>query len=340
MLQLKNESPFAPAITVFPNHDGVDTLFVVVRAAFRLEPGTPPLETPPPPVQVDEYWGEPGKSSLKYASEYHIGKPGTDVVVVGSAHTPNGRAVPEMLVAVELAGRQKVAVALGDRRWRSGGRISDPQPFTSMPLQWERAFGGMHQLGPEPHQVLLEELNPVGRGFQGKRTPSDVVGEPLPNIEDARRRLTRFGDRVPPVGFGFVAAAWLSRRQYAGTYDAAWERKRAPYLPVDFDPRFFQSAPPDMIFERPLAGGERLRLTGLSPEGFIEAALPHVSLDVEVRIAGATERPPARLETVLIEPDEKRLSLSFRASLPCDKKVLKVEQVTIRAGGSSGQRAA
>jgi hypothetical protein len=47
------------------------------------------------------------------------------------------------------------------------------------------------------------------------------------------------------------------------------------------------------------------------------------------------EYPPVNLETVLLEPDENRVALTWRAALPCDRKVLKVEKVTVtrqRAG--------
>ena len=40
-------------------------------------------------------------------------------------------------------------------------------------------------------------------------------------------------------------------------------------------------------------------------------------------------QPKLSLETVLIEPNDKRLSMVWRAEVQCDKKVLKVEQVTL-----------
>jgi hypothetical protein len=57
-----------------------------------------------------------------------------------------------------------------------------------------------------------------------------------------------------------------------------------------------------------------------------------------VKIGGASERPPANLETILLEPDENRLCLTWRASLPCDRRVLKIEKVTVtrRRPGAPG----
>jgi hypothetical protein len=52
-------------------------------------------------------------------------------------------------------------------------------------------------------------------------------------------------------------------------------------------------------------------------------------MGLTIRIAGKDEKPPLHLETVLIEPDEQRLGLTWRGSVHCDKKALQVEQVTI-----------
>jgi hypothetical protein len=48
-----------------------------------------------------------------------------------------------------------------------------------------------------------------------------------------------------------------------------------------------------------------------------------------VTIAGATEMPPANLETLVIEPDENRACFTWRAAVPCDRKALKVEKIVV-----------
>jgi hypothetical protein len=332
MLQLKNASPFVPAIAVFPNKDAVDTLYVVVKATFTLHPRLALAVKPAPPVLTDEYWGDPESSSLKYASELHIGKPATDVVLVGKAWAPRGTPVPETAVMVSVAGRRKVVRVSGDRVWRSGGGFSAPEPFTSMPLVFERAFGGTHAVS-EKGPVLAETRNPVGVGFLGKRARSEMTGKKLPNLEDPRGLLERAGDLSPPACFGFVAPSWSPRLSFAGTYDEAWEKKRAPYLPADFNPRFFNCATPELAFDKFLVGGEPVELLGVSQRGPLSFNLPRCRPRAEVHIAGATQQPPFNLETVLIEPEENRICLSWRAELGCDKKALKVELVTVQVDG-------
>jgi hypothetical protein len=327
MLQVKNASPFAPAIAVFPDKEGIDTLYVLVKGTFTLLPQIAVAAVQVPPVAADEYWGDPGTSSIKYASEMHIGKPATDVILVGKAWTPNGKAAYESAVMVSVAGRKQIAQVYGDRVWK-GRSLSSPEPFLSIPLVYERAFGGSYRQGPDG-PLFAEERNPVGRGYLGKRSPDVLAGQKAPNIEHLSIKLDRLGDTPPPVGFGFVAPSWLPRRTYAGTYDKGWQKSRAPYLPADFNPAFLNCAPPELVMPGFLKGGETVKVAGASRQGGLQFELPRLSPIVSIKIAGATERPPVNLETALIEPEDNRLCLTWRASLRCDKKALKVEEVRI-----------
>jgi hypothetical protein len=329
MLQILNKTSFAPLLTVLPDPDGIDTLHVLVKGTFTLSPKVEVAPAQVPPAAKDQFWSDPETSSLKVAAETHLGKPSTDVVMVGRAWSTTGRPVPEMLVAVSVAERRKVIRVFGDRQWKGNtSGFSKPEPFESMPLVYERAFGGSHKL-PDGRVVAAEEYNPIGVGFAGKRKSLEMAGQRLPNLEDPRYPIERFGDRPRPQSFGFVAPGWLPRRAYAGTYDEAWVKNRAPYLPRDFDRRFFNAASADLVFNRYLAGGETVEVNGASQEGLLRFSLPTTQPTASVRIAGAGESPPFRLETVLIEPDDNRLCLTWRALLPCDKKALKIEQVTI-----------
>jgi hypothetical protein len=332
VLQLENTTPFAATMAVFPDRDGIDAVHVVVKATFTLARPLAVAAEPVPPVLADVYWGEPGASSLRWVSDVHLGKPSTDVALVGSAWAPGGARVEQLDVRLAVAGRDKTVRVFGDREWRGGllgPSISAPEPFESMPLVYERAFGGRQELEDGSGKALAEERNPVGVGFRGKRKKKDLAGERLPNLEDPRQLLRKPGDTPPPAGFGFVAPNWLPRRPYAGTYDAAWQKGRAPYLPDDFDPRFFNAAPPELVFDRFLEGGEPVELQHASPDGPWSFRLPRCGIDLQVRIAGRVEEPPLRLETVLLEPDERRFCLTWRAAVRCDKQATRVEKVTI-----------
>jgi hypothetical protein len=333
MLQLDNQTPFYAVMSVLPNREGVDTLYVILKATLALRPKLALAPVQVPVTLADEYHADPTDSSLKQVSELHIGKPGTDVLLVGRAWAPEGRMVAQTWVRVSVAERQKTIRVSGDRRWKQDATPTDPEPFEAMPLVWERAFGGVQQLAD---RMLAEERNPVGVGFAGTRHAEELVGHPVPNLEDPTTLLEQLGQHCNPACLAPSAPHWLPRRAFAGTYDERWQRTRAPYLPADFDTRFLGCAAAELTFDRYLQGHEPVEVLGVSPEGPISFVLPPAHLEVAVKIGGGVERPAANLETILLEPDENRLCLTWRAALPCDRKVLKIERVTVtrnRAGG-------
>jgi len=333
MLQFDNTSPFKAEFLGFPNLEGVDTVHVVIKGTFILTGSEPALaEEQRPLTLVDEYWGEADDSSLRYASEVHLGKPGTDVVVVGQACAPGERPAEHVDVSVAVAGRQKSARVQGDRYWTEGlGGLgpSRPKPFVRMPLVYERTYGGKHLLDPEAETYLYEARNPVGCGFMGKRSIKEILGHPVPNIEDPRAPIGAPSSPGVPVGFGPIAPSWEPRLGFAGTYDDAWRRTRAPYLPRDFDPRFFHSAPDEFVFPEPLVGGESIAMLGLHPEGVQRFSLPRCELSIIATLAGEPEPLSFSIETLVLEPSDQRFTITWRASLPVTKQMLHVEKVAV-----------
>ncbi len=328
MLQVRNETPFTPGMFLFPDERGVDTLYAVVKAAFTLRGGRLFIaETQTPVIAADMYRGEPGRSSLRTASEAHLLKPGTDVLLEGEALAPRGRPVESCPVLVRVGPVRQVLQVFGDRRWKGGllsPGISSPEPFVKMPLFWERAFGGTHEVAPE--QVFGEPRNPVGQGFRGRRSGGEMVGRALPNLEDPRQLICSIYDSPSPVGVGPVAPAWEPRKAHAGTYDETWRARRAPYLPRDFQPEFFHVAPSGLRVREGLRGGEPVELFNVSPEGVQRFSLPRCALEVTVKLAGQRVRLELRLETVLLEPGEARVCMTWRGAVGCDKRTLKVEE--------------
>jgi hypothetical protein len=331
VLQLANRTPFKATMAVLPDRAGIDTLYVVVKATANLRPTLSLAEVQVPPAMADEYYGDPAASSLRTVSDMHIGKPGTDVLLVGSARAPDRRPVTVLHVSMSVADRRKTIQVTGDRVWRDG-RPSSPQPFESMPLVWERAFGGWHRHG---EKIVAEERNPVGCGFAGGRSAAEIEGVAVPNLEDPEAPLQQPGQVQTPACLAPIAASWLPRRGFAGTYGEAWQRTRAPFLPDDFDPRFFQCAAPEFVFDRYLQGGEPVEVSGVTLDGPLAFAVPHLRLAVAVTVAGALEEPPVNLETISIEPDANRLCLTWRASVPCDRKALKVEKIVVSLQGGA-----
>ena len=331
MLQVRNDTPFVVVLLLFPDEQGIETVYVTVKATFDMRPGGLEVAAVQRPLFVmDEYWGSPEHSSLKYASEAHLMRPGTDVVVIGEAHAPRGCPTDSCPVSVQVGSMRKTLIVSGDRIWRGGTvspRISPPEPFLKLPLVYERAFGGKHET--RAGNWVYEPRNPVGTGFRGKRSASEMLEMRLPNLEDPAERITSITDSPAPVGFGYTASSWDPRRTFAGTYDQAWQTHRAPYLPLDFKPAFFEAASPGLHSPRPLTGGEPVELVNLSPSGAARFRLPRCELRAAVRVASSEEHPPLLLDRVLIEPGASRLCMLWRGAVPCDKRVLKVREAHV-----------
>lgn len=326
MLQLKNNTRFAASMVVFPNEQAIDTLYVIVKASFNVGRGLTLADEQPPPQETDVYWTEPNRSSLKYASDMHIGKPTTDVVVIGHACAPAQKEVTELDVGVTVGPVDRTLRVYGDRAWRDG-KMTRPAPFKTMPIVYERAYGGVQVVDGEEADV--EARNPVGRGFAASRKADGLNDLPLPNIEDPAQLIRDPGDRPAPAGFGFYAPNWQPRAGFAGTYDDTWRKTRAPYLPLDFDSRFLNMAHPDLICPNYLQGGEPVAIRHMHPSGPLQFDLPQVRLVARVNIAGETESPPFNLETVILQPNQLKASVVWRAALPCDKRVLKISEVAV-----------
>ncbi|TQV76394.1 DUF2169 domain-containing protein [Aliikangiella marina] len=327
MLQLKNATPFAAEIAVFPNEKGIDTLYSIVKATFLLQNAWVLADEQAPPQKEDEYWGEPGLSSIKVASDFHIGKSSTDIVMIGAACAPNQTPVHSLDVQLNVGQVNKTVRVTGDRVWMDG-RVSAPKPFTSMPIVYEKAFGGRHQITED--QYMAEEKNPVGCSFKGKQSSSDLNKTPLPNIEDPSDPIQYIGDSPNPAGFGFCSPDWLPRRMYAGTYDENWQKNRAPYLPADFDRKFLNAAHPDLIYPGYLQGGEPLFISNMHPDGEIRAQLPQVSIKCDINLKGSTHSPQMNLETLILEPNQRQLAMVWRSEFECDKQVLDINEVVLK----------
>lgn len=327
MLQFKNGTPFQGTIYLMPDAEGIDTLFAVVKGTLILGERLALVEKQLPVTLADEYHGEPGKSSIKNPSNVSLTKPATDVLLLGSAYAPGGRPTTQMDISLATGPLRKTVRVFGDRVWERGGvgaSVSSPVPFERMPLVWERAYGGMDHKGDE---LRAEARNPVGAGYHAEDGENPVDGLRLPNLEDPADLVTSLKQHPGPACFGPICAHWQPRLSYAGTYDERWQQERAPYLPQDFDARFFQMAPPGLVASGYLQPGDRIEVLGVTPSGSLRVQLPPVRIAITYVVDGSPQPVPANLDTVVIEPDQGRLVLVWRAALRCDKKALRVSEV-------------
>ncbi|NOJ82542.1 DUF2169 family type VI secretion system accessory protein [Myxococcus xanthus] len=210
---IENTTAFTARDFLSMDKDGADTLVICLCGSFKLTApgkagpeGLSLADEQPAPPSEDVYWGDPGISSLRYEGQSAYFRPGTDIYVNGQAWAPHGRPVKEHLVAVRVGECQKGLRVFGDRVWWrgiTGWRSTSPEPFTSMPLRYERSFGGPASLGASKPHGVYEDRNPLGRGFHPEGRDAD--NQPLPNLEDPLQPLDLPTKRVPPAGLGAIS---------------------------------------------------------------------------------------------------------------------------------------
>lgn len=314
MWMVDNRSPYAVERTWVRDKTGAHHWIVAVRATFAIrEDGALSLaDEQVAPKEIPEYAGEPGAASLRYEADLGPLKPSTDLTVLGSAYAPRGRPVTRVQAELRGVGIHKCIEVFGERSYvseLSGVRPSNPAPFVRQPICYEAAYGGTDAADPDPARHLRDSRNPIGRGVA--RSPRALLGGRTHAVQYPGRDPARSG----PAGFGPLCSDWSPRRERAGTFDERWQRDKRPLLPDDYDDRFSLCAPADQQIDGYLRGGEAIELVNLTPQGLLRVTLPTIALSFATRLNGRTEGHSGHLVSVIIEPDDARLSLVYQSAL-------------------------
>ncbi len=336
-MQILKDTPMKAGIMLGVDKDGADVVVLAVKGAFNI-----PLDGSIPQLAAeqavllssDEYYGDPATTSIKYAYDFALRKPMTDVVLVGSACAPPGTRTRAVRVSMKVGDViDKTIQVVGDRRWERGlvpgFKPSEPEFFEKMPLIYERAFGGSDTTHSNARRHRFHRENLVGVGLHADADRANVIGKLLPNLEHPDHPMVRWGDTTPTMGFGFISPGWKPRIDYAGTYDEAWDENRFPFLPEDFDDMYFQAAPVDQIVPF-LQGGEQVTLKSLSPHGELSFALPTIDLPVTfIYRDGDEEQHQPKLDTLILEPDELRFQMLWRVLAPKVGKLDALREIVV-----------
>jgi hypothetical protein len=215
--------------------------------------------------------------------------PAADVLLLGHAHAPGGSATHMQVRLVVGRGEstilEKTVLVVGDRKG------SEIKPFRSMPLVYERAYGG-----PGCRD------NPLGTGVIGGDSPPNLVDPQAP-------------DRV--VGLGPISRTWPPRSSMAPAEVRARLDRPVAEIPPGFDLRFFHAAPPDQRVSH-LLGDEWIVLEGTHPEApRVHLQLPGAQAHTRVVGGEADGRVfSLRADTLRIDADGERCVLVWRNSFP------------------------
>jgi hypothetical protein len=333
-MQLLNATRMPAAYTMGQKPDGRELLVVAVKGTFHLpRSGEEPqlCGEQLPLVEADAFTGEPGFSAPLYETDYAPVKPRCDVLLNGSAHAPAGRPVNRVPVSLQVGSIAKSFDVVGNRSWIAmiGAVASPPEPFTVLPISYDKAFGGVDNAHPDPAKHSSYDSNHAGVGFHRQTAREFIEGKPLPNTEESGRPVESPRGSYRPMAFGPIGRAWQPRVKLAGTYDQNWIDNIFPFLPPDFDELYYQSAPADQQMDYP-RGGEEVVLRNLTPEGYTTFRLPEVNMPVVFYPKhGENTETNAVVDTIVIEPDLNRFTMTWRSSLPLRKNMFEIGQVLV-----------
>jgi hypothetical protein len=338
-VQLINATRLLAGSTLAVDKDGRERLVVVVKGTFRIptDPGTRLAihEEQMPLVMSDVYFGDPGLSAPKYEVDFAQIKGRCDILLNGSAHAPNGRPAERVTVGLKLGSWSKSFSVVGDRVWYTAGgpKASSPAAFVTMPIDYDHAFGGSDLRHEDPGEHAAFMANPSGRGFHKHLIPEWLEGSPLPNTEELGVSIDQPGGSYRPMSFGPVARHWEPRCRFAGTYDQNWVDNVFPFLPSDFDERYYQAAPADQQLSLPL-GEQPVTLINLTPDGRRDFVLPHFEAPVRFFARnGDSQELMAPVDTVVIEPDLERVTMTWRVAKLLRKNIFEVAEILVGRKG-------
>ena len=115
-------------------------------------------------------------------------KVATDVLVNGTAYVTRGRRALSVEVRIRVANVDKTLLVTGNRHWYAvagGIAMTSAEPFETMPLTYERAFGGFDRADEDVAQHRMDDANP-GTGFATRA--KHLRDKAVPNVEYPSQR--------------------------------------------------------------------------------------------------------------------------------------------------------
>ncbi|MGB5986494.1 MAG: DUF2169 domain-containing protein, partial [Desulfobacterales bacterium] len=218
------------------------------------------------PVTEDEAWPVFDKPyefrGVSFAPEVDFRKNDIDILIFGDAVAPGKKSTRTLDVSARCGRIHHQLAVFGDRFWhaREGGLSpTDPEPFVTMPLTNDRAFGGSAIMaGAE----VFHPINPEGRGFLCEK--QQVEGTLLPNLEDPDSLIVHWRDMPRPACWYKPVGMLQSKKSLNTTSEK---------FPLEMMQSMFNLAVPELIAQ-PEDLGKMLHLSGLSEDGDVAFPVP------------------------------------------------------------------
>lgn len=336
-MHITSHLPFVVDVRSSKDAQGYPCATLMLKATYSLPAaGQAPAvaQEQMPWFHADEPVDESGTGAPAHEADLPYEKPYAEFLVVGQAHAPQGIPTSRFTFGVTVGQTTKRMNAVGARTWRKGlimGGASDIEPTRCVPVSYAYGFGGIDPTSPEDDQQWCE-TSFAGTGFCAHPDSSAAHGMRLPQLEPVGQTFKHPCKRFASLGLGPVGRAWAPRKDWAGTYDQAWQDSRWPNLPLDFDTRFFQSAAQDQWLQGELTG-QSVELLNMTPADsaygsslrFTLPALDYVATLMPHR--GERTKVQLRADTLVLEPDAGRFCIIARKQVSLDEGLHEIREV-------------
>ncbi len=321
-------------------------LSVLLKRTYDIIPGKQCVraDSDQPLIPGDVPWGNPMNSTMRFESDFIPFKLETDVVLNGMAYAPRGTPTTSCAVAIKIADRRKDIWVIGDRtaKYVKDGSpiLSEPTPFETMELRYERAYGGIDVYSDKKTSYSYPR-NPLGRGFIVENTQDGIENLQLPNLEDPTDLLTpeclciheysNWKEQPMPTGFGWLPKHYLPRAELAGIMPADREVEQelrkayAAFVPAehrniylnngirDMDFHFFNGASSGLTMPY-LRGDEEIATANFGPEGIVSFHLPGDRPEIGLDIGEGVKQTNVVIHTVMIHMEQRLVDIVWRGA--------------------------
>jgi len=342
-MTLHNATEFEAGYNLGLEKSGHHCLVVVAKATFNMPHSTDEqatLKTKEEQMKVhhtDVFTGLDGESALLYENDFAPFKPKCDVILNGSAYAYPLQETTDKVVQLRISTLDKSFRVIGKRVWEENvlnAKASKALPFSKQFISYDIAYGG-NDLDPgKPSQndenYVAFDANPIGQGYAPYHDTRQLIGKALAQTMELHTPATDpISKTYLPQSFGAIARHWYPRYTLGGTYDTHWAEHVKPFLPADFDESFYQCAPSEQQIPY-IEGGEKVLIKGLTFEGERLFMLPRLEVAMEViRSNGNRETLSPVLDTLVLEPDEERFSMVYRAKIKLKRSIHEVDTIIV-----------
>lgn len=293
---------------------------VICKSCWKISPGQTLSLAPAPPILHEDQ----AIHGIVFEGEVVPVKHGCDFAIVGDAQSPDGRPTTSMIVQAQIGSRRSTMRISGDRAWvprpHGGFSPSKPQPFMSMPLSYDRAFGGSRRGDFDMDEVHPQ--NPSGKGLVSRE--KDVAGSPLPNIEWEDELLTDWRARPRVAGWAPLPRASMIRGMRGIDVDLEAQT-------TQMEPLAFNFAQPSLLFDA-YPPEAPVKIRGLSRDDGVMFRLPRFEVLADLTLHHRTFTFSLVPDTVVIFPSIRELWITSRIAFIYQFRPERQRTLTVREG--------